>query len=209
MEEIEKTQITAEAVRPLLEIGVAAFTLPGQSESGDRHIIAPFAGGMVVAAVDGIGHGAEAAKVARIAQEVVRSYPAEALTLLIKRCHEELRGTRGVVMSIAAFNYAEKVMTWAGVGNVQGTLLSLDRHSQPHTLLVSMGTLGQQLGAVYPAKLPLRSGDTLIFSTDGVREDFSQRLNLKLSPQQLADDILARTVRHTDDALVLAARFLV
>lgn len=208
MEEIDKTK-TEEAVRPLLEIGVATFTLPGQTESGDLHVVAPFTGGIVVAVVDGIGHGAEAAKVARIAQEVVKNYPEEALTLLIKRCHEHLRGTRGVVMSIAAFNYAEKVMTWAGVGNVQGSLLSMDALSSPRTLLVSMGTLGQQLGAVYPTTVPLKPGDTLIFSTDGVREDFSRRLNLKQSPQQLATEILTRSGRQTDDALVLAGRFVV
>ena len=193
---------------PALDIGVAAFTKPGQNESGDLHIVAPFNGGTLVAVVDGIGHGAEAAKVARIAGKVLKSCPNKPLGALIKSCHEELHGTRGVVMSVAAFNHAEKVMTWAGVGNVQGNLISMDAMSQPRTLLLSGGTLGQQLGAVYPTTLTVKPGDTLIFTSDGIREDFYQGLNLKQPPQQLANDILARSVRGTDDAVVLVGRYL-
>lgn len=194
--------------RPALDIGVATFTKPGQNESGDLHIVTPFEGGTLVAVVDGIGHGEEAAKVARITGEVLKSSPGKPLGALIKSCHDELRGTRGVVMSTAVFNRAENVMIWAGVGNVQGTLMPMDKMSRPRTLLLSSGTLGQQLGAVYPTALAVRPGDTLIFTSDGVREDFYQGLNLRQSPQQLANDILTRSVRGTDDAVVLVGRWL-
>ena len=203
---MEEIKSRAEANRPLLDFGIAAFTLPGQSESGDRHIIAPFNGGVLVAVVDGIGHGSEAAKVARVTEEILKNHPDEELTPLLKRCHEGLRGTRGVVMSLAVINYAQKVMTWAGVGNVQGSLISMDTLTPPRTLLVSMGTLGQLLGAVYPTQVALKSGDTLVLSTDGVRENFIENLYMKQTPQQLADEIMVRSVRHTDDALVLVGR---
>jgi hypothetical protein len=195
-------------IQTALDLGVATLTLPGQQECGDRYVVAPFADGVLVAAVDGIGHGAEAAKAARIAGNILKSRPHETLVPLIRRCHDELRGTRGVVMSVASFNHLEMIMTWAGVGNVEGKLLSRDTLSQPRTLLLSVGTLGYQLGPIYPTAHPIKAGDTLIFSTDGVREDFGQHLNLKQSPQQLADDILARSARHTDDALVLVGRYL-
>lgn len=192
----------------VLDLGAATLTLPGQEECGDRYVIAPFADGILVAAVDGIGHGAEAAKVAGIAENILKSCPHDALVSLIKRCHEELRGTRGVVMSVASFNHSEMIMTWAGVGNVEGKLLSRDTLSQPRALLLSVGILGHQLGPIYPAVHSIKPGDTLIFSTDGVREDFDQHLNLKQSPQQLAEDIMVRSARHTDDALVLVGRYL-
>lgn len=191
-----------------LDLGIAALTLSGQEECGDRHIVAPFAKGVLVAVVDGIGHGTEAARAAKIAEGVLKSRPHEPLVPLISRCHEELRGTRGAVISMASINHVEKVMTWAGAGNVQGKLLSRDHRSQAQTLVLSVGTLGQQLAPIYPTVLPIKTGDTLIFSTDGVREDFDQRLNLKQSPQQLADEILARSARQTDDALVLVGRYL-
>lgn len=193
--------------RPLLDLGVATFTLPGEDGCGDQHVVMSFAGGVLVAVMDGVGHGAEAAKAAKIAAGILKSRPNEALAPLIKRCHEELRGTRGVVMSVASFNRLEKTMTWAGAGNVQGKLLSGDTFSQPKPLLLSVGILGHQVAPVYPTMLPIEHGDTLIFATDGIREDFDRQLNLKQSPQQLADDILARSARQTDEALVLVGRY--
>lgn len=191
-----------------LDLGVATLTLPGQEECGDRYVVAPFSDGVLVAAVDGIGHGAEAARAAEIAGNILKTRPHEALEPLLKRCHDELRGTRGVVMSVASFNHPEMIMTWAGVGNVEGKLLSRDSLSQPLILLLNVGTLGHQMGPIHPTAHSIKAGDTLIFSTDGVLEDFGQHLNLEQSPQQLADDIMARSARHTDDALVLVGRYL-
>jgi phosphoserine phosphatase RsbX len=54
----------------------------------------------------------------------------------------------------------------------------------------------------------LRSGDLLILATDGVRTGFTSQVRLSDPPQQVADDILARHGKSTDDALVLVARFL-
>lgn len=193
--------------RPVLDLGVATFTLPGEDECGDQHVVMSFAGGVLVAVMDGVGHGTEAAKAARIAKGILKSHPNEALVPLIERCHEALRDTRGVVMSVASFNHIEKTMMWAGAGNVQGKLLSGDTFSQPRTLLLSVGILGYQVASVYPTVLSIKSGDTLIFATDGIREDFDRQLNLKQSPQQLADDILARSARQTDEALVLVGRY--
>ena len=198
-----------EKTHSILDIGTAAFTLSGETESGDLHVVAPFAGGVLVAVVDGIGHGPEAAKVARIAKQVMKDYSHENLQSLIQRCHNALHGTRGVVMSLASFNHETKIMRWAGVGNVQGNLLPMDKLSQSKTLLLSMGTLGQQIGSVHPTEQAVKPGDTLVFTTDGIREDFPQGLNLKQPPQQLANDILARSARYTDDALVLVGRYVI
>jgi len=49
----------------LLEWGVAELVLPGQTESGDRYLVTPTPEGGLVAVVDGLGHGAEAAEAAK------------------------------------------------------------------------------------------------------------------------------------------------
>ena len=49
---------------PLLEWGVATRALEGQSESGDMAVVVPFDHGVLAAAVDGLGHGPEAARAA-------------------------------------------------------------------------------------------------------------------------------------------------
>src|SRR5438552_424629 len=50
-------------------------------------------------------------------------------------------------------------------------------------------------------------GDLLIFATDGIRGGFTEGLPTDATPQQLADEILARYGKGTDDALVLVARY--
>ena len=52
-------------------------------------------------------------------------------------------------------------------------------------------------------------GDTLIFATDGVGGDFLNEVLPQRDPAQaLADYILGRWGKQTDDALVLVARYV-
>src|SRR5919201_1803066 len=89
---------------PLIDWGAATLALPGQAESGDRHLVQPFPNGALVAAVDGLGHGPAAAAAAQIAIDILEEHAHEPLIALVRRCHEGLLNTRGVVMSLAAFN---------------------------------------------------------------------------------------------------------
>ena len=45
---------------------------------------------------------------------VLKENVQEPIIALVRRCHEELRATRGVVMSAAAFNVEYGLMTWQG-----------------------------------------------------------------------------------------------
>ncbi len=192
----------------MVKYGVAKFVLPGQGESGDRHLICCNENGVLVAAIDGIGHGEEAANVAKAATSILKSFINEPIISLVERCHEELRATRGVVLSLAFVDPAHGMMTWLGVGNVQGVLLRGDprRGNGQEVLLLRAGTVGSKLPALQAAVLPIAQGDTLIFATDGVRGDFSETLSARENPQIAADRILKTYGTGNDDALVLVAR---
>ncbi len=193
-----------------IEWGVATLTLPGQAESGDRYVVKPFPDGVLVAAIDGVGHGHEAATASKIAVTTLEMYSDESVLALLRRCHEELKKTRGVVLSLASYNVRESAMTWLGVGNVEGRLLRADPQAQPRqeSLLLRGGVVGGQLPNPYASLVPVARGDTLSFATDGVRSDFSEGLTVGEAPQRTADRILARYGKHTDDALVLVARYV-
>ncbi len=195
---------------PLVEWSVATLPLRGQAESGDGHLVQPFPDGVLMAAVDGLGHGNMAGCAAKIAVETLKDYAHESVLLLIKRCHERLRGTRGAVMSLASFNALDGTMTWLGVGNVEGLLLRVDSNANParECVLLRGGVVGYQLPSVRTSVIPLTRGDMLIFTTNGISSCFAQGLSLIDPPQQIADRILARYGKDTDDALVLVARFL-
>lgn len=194
--------------RPMLDCGVAARALDAPSGSGDRHVICPFPGGTLVGALDGIGHGREAADAALLAASILQEHAQEPVSTLLHRCHEGLRFGRGVVMSLASFRRDDGTMTWMGVGNVQGILLrAADRsHVAEASLTPRAGILGIHLPEFAMETLPVGRGDTLILATDGIHGDFSQSVGRSLAPQLIADVILGRSWKGTDDALVLVAR---
>lgn len=196
--------------RPVIEWGVAVLALPGEAESGDRHVVKPFSGGVLVAAVDGLGHGDEAAAAAKTAVRVLEDYSHESVLSLLLRCHEDLKRTRGVVLSLASFNVLDGTMTWLGVGNVEGRLLRADPIASPRQelLLLRGGVVGGQLVTPHASIIPVATGDMLIFATDGVRGDFSEGLSVGERPQQTADRIIVQYGKRTDDALVVAARYV-
>jgi hypothetical protein len=193
-----------------LEWGVAWRALPGEAISGDQSIVRMQPHGILVGVVDALGHGREAAAAAGKAIGILQRYAHEPLNSLVQRCHAELIGTRGVVMSLACFRTDENSMTWLGVGNVEGFLVSAEtRPPRSTTLLTRNGIVGAELSPkVNPWVVPLTRGDTLVFATDGVRPGFAAGLTLTESPQELADRILAGYAKETDDALVLVVRFL-
>ena len=192
---------------PFLEWGVAAQALAGEATSGDRHVMQAFPSGALVAVIDGLGHGEEAATAAEIAVTTLIGNAHESVITLLNRCHEQLRASRGVVMSMASFNTVEGTLTWAGVGNVEGVLRRAGTNVSDETLLLRGGIVGIQLPPLFASIIPVMPGDTLIFVTDGITPGFAEKLNLRDSPQELADCILTQHGKGTDDALVLIARY--
>jgi len=194
----------------IIEWGNASLTLAGEVESGDKHVVKVFPHGALLAVMDGLGHGKEAAAAANLAARILQTADKESLISLLKRCHECLRSTRGVVISLAAFNAVKETMTWVGVGNVEGVLLRADPAVDPRyeSLVLRSGVVGSRLPLLHGTIVPVMRGDTLIFATDGIRREFTQGLALGDGPQQLADKILGRHAKRTDDALVLVARYV-
>jgi negative regulator of sigma-B (phosphoserine phosphatase) len=192
----------------MVEYGVAKFVLPGQGESGDHHLVYGNRNGILVAAIDGIGHGEEAASASKAAAELLKSSADEPIISLVERCHEKLRATRGVVLSLAYIDTEHGMMTWLGVGNVQGVLMRADakKGNGRESLLLRAGVVGSQLPSLQATVLPIARGDTLFFATDGVRSDFSVTLSPRENPQRAADRILEQYRSGTDDALVLVSR---
>jgi len=200
----------AEEPHAVVDWAVATLALEGEDESGDLHVVSPFEGGALVAAIDGLGHGPEAAVAARSAAQALERDSAQPVTELLERCHQGLRGTRGAVITLASFNARASTMTWVGVGNIEATLLRADpRNGRPRESVMLVGGVpGHQLPTLRPNELPVSPGDTLVLATDGVRGGYLDLIAITDPPQQLADHLLFEYGKGTDDALVLVARYL-
>jgi serine phosphatase RsbU (regulator of sigma subunit) len=190
-----------------LEWSTAAATMPGETESGDRYWAGAVANGMMFAVIDGLGHGRAAAAASDVAIATLERHIGDPLIELLRRCHESLRGTRGVAMSLALFNTEDAMLTWIGVGNVEGTLLRRDAELPSHKLLLRNGVVGIQLPTLRAGELAVQSGDILAMATDGVTTERPLRISMDGRIESMADGILASACKGTDDALVLVARY--
>lgn len=196
-----------------LEWTVRCRPLGGAMESGDACIIVPTPGGVLAAVVDGLGHGVPAAKAASAATELISTLAGAPLETIFARCHIHLHGTRGVVASLAAFDEESSSVTWAGVGNVEGVMLRRQNDGITRdSLTLRGGVLGGQIPKIRCSSLPILPGDLLILTTDGIRPGFAQGISpyesiLYQSIEEIADGIVARFARSTDDVLVLVSRW--
>jgi negative regulator of sigma-B (phosphoserine phosphatase) len=193
----------------LVEVGVAGRALPGEFVSGDVHLVAPYPGGVLLAAIDGLGHGSEAAEAARAASASLAEDPAADLSDLLVRTHGRLARTRGAVISLATITEFDSGLTWLGVGNVEGTVVHAEDDARPPTesILLLGGVVGYQLPRLRPSTTTLAVGDLLVMTTDGIRAGYLNGLDVDTAAQELADEILDGFAKGNDDAMVLVARF--
>jgi phosphoserine phosphatase RsbX len=198
------------AARESVEWGVATRCRRGEAMSGDLAVVTLLPAGALVAGIDGLGHGREAARAASKAAEVVRQSSNQDLVPLVHRCHAALRGTRGAAISLAFVSPSNSEMTWLGVGNVEGRVLSGDPSAtRPKgSLGLERGVPGYELPTMRTATVDVRPGDVLVFATDGIESAFADPPDISGSPQAISERILADHWKRPDDALVVAVRYL-
>ncbi|HWL18226.1 MAG TPA: SpoIIE family protein phosphatase [Bradyrhizobium sp.] len=194
----------------VVEWGVSHRPILGEAESGDLHVIVPFPGGVLAGAIDGLGHGADATLAARRAAAVLTAEAGRPVHRLVESCHAALRGTCGVVLTIASIDAAANRLTWVGVGNVEAVLWRANESMGPRreTIVSRGGIVGYLLPRLREVTLPIFRGDMLVFATDGIRRDFAFTSPLDRPPQEHATSVLDTYGKTSDDALVLILRYL-
>jgi negative regulator of sigma-B (phosphoserine phosphatase) len=192
----------------VLERGVAGLAHEGERRSGDVAVFAPSSRGGLVAVIDGLGHGDAAADAAEAAAEVIKAYADDPPQRLLERCHEELRRTRGAVMTLAWFDLGARTMEWTGVGNVEARLMRAAADGRFDSPVVLGGVVGYNLPQVRLSTVGIEPGDTVALATDGVAADYSVSLARGVAAQELAERVLERHGKGTDDALAVVVRYL-
>ena len=188
---------------------MAERALPGEYRSGDRAVLVAFEGGALVAAIDGLGHGEEAAQAADIAAELLAANPAEEPVRLLEACHAALARTRGAVMTLAWFDLVEGSLSWTGVGNVEGRLVhgSAGPHAPTEGALTKGGVVGYNLPSIRVTGTDLEEGDVIVLATDGIDSGFARAITPSAPAQAIARRILSLHGKDSDDALVVVVRY--
>ncbi|HTZ52505.1 MAG TPA: SpoIIE family protein phosphatase [Spirochaetia bacterium] len=195
----------------IVDYGMAMSARDGEIVTGDRCVVRAHPGGVILAVIDGLGHGGDAAAAADIAAQVVQTHPGLDIVDIVNACHARLRSSRGVVMTLVSITPGARILTAVGVGNVQGMIVrrndSADRPARDFILLRG-GVVGHLLPPLRPSVMQVTPGDLFVLATDGVSIEFMTEARFAQPPEGIAERILGRHAVHTDDALVLVARYI-
>ncbi|MGE2817670.1 SpoIIE family protein phosphatase [Mycobacterium heidelbergense] len=193
-----------------IEWARAGRPLPSEVTSGDRGLAFDINGeAALFGVIDGLGHGPAAAAAALRAIDALEAARGERLEVLIQLCHRLLGGTRGAAMTLARVDFAESTLTWTGVGNVTANLLAKDAagiHVRSSARLAA-GIVGYRIPEIKPAQvISIRAGDLIVLATDGINEEHLDHLDFAATATSIAEEILTKYAKESDDAMVLAAR---
>ncbi len=177
----------------------------GQAVSGDVFLVEQFdPHGLHIAVIDGLGGGEEAARAAHAAAAVIRAHPMTEPLDLIRQSHTALHGTRGAVIGILTLNLLQHAVTYVGVGNI-GVQVYSSYSIKP---ISKNGILGYRLPQLLKLTYTYNSGDTFVVYSDGISSRFALDTQIHQSqpPQELAELILERYGKLSDDATVVVVR---
>ena len=184
--------------------------LEGQIECGDQYFIKELADCILIAVVDGLGHGAEAAFAAKKAIQTLDAHANESIETLFKLCNEALCLTRGAAMTIFKIDTRYK-LTYMGIGNVMGACWKINESGKLiHNLIVlDPGIVGSRLFPSMQVKeIAMSPGDTFILATDGIKIQFESEPPKVESPEKIAKHIFNTYRNKNDDGLILVAQLL-
>jgi negative regulator of sigma-B (phosphoserine phosphatase) len=193
----------------VIEWGVAGRPKEGESESGDQYVVRLSDHAALVAIIDGLGHGAEAATAALVAARLLEAGSGQAVESLLQQCHDALRSLRGVALGIVTIDAPRQQLCWTGIGNIEAMLLRADPMGRDRVerFVPRAGIVGHRLPPLRMDRRALMTDDLIILATDGIRQDFSASPRVGASCQALADSILGQFGKASDDALVLVLRY--
>jgi hypothetical protein len=185
-------------------IGVGAARRPafGESVCGDAYWVGRAPAGVLVALVDGLGHGVEAAEAAEVFCAYTERNAQAPVGDILVGASRELARTRGAVAALARIDLAARVLEFAGVGNI-GVKVQARR---AFAAFSCPGMLGRPLRQVRSFRFELADGDLVVLHSDGLRAP------LDLEPHATGDlDALASALVEAhgthDDASCVVIRF--
>ena len=189
-------------------VHTAAVSEPvqGEIECGDGWGQRRFPDSLVLMVVDGLGHGTLAAEAAREAERVVAESRTDSPVQILQDIHDALRKTRGAAVAVARIREGKGLISYAGVGNISGCVVSprVSRSMASHN-----GTVGHQMPRVQEFTYPWNADSVVIMHSDGLtsRWDLERYPGIWTKHPSLVSAVLHRDFwRRRDDVTVLAAK---
>lgn len=186
----------------LQQVGFYARAMPSESLCGDACAVWATSDRLVIALVDGLGHGDGAAHAANVALSHIGARLDATCAEIFHACDQGMRHTRGAALALAIIEPVFNRLTLATVGNVRAVLLSGDKELH---LGGARGIVGAGYDGLAPEVKTLQLGDTLLLYSDGLDEflPLGELLRPKQTPKCMAEQAVTRWAKENDDAAFL------
>lgn len=191
---------------PAIEARAVCVPVAGERDCGDSWLVLERRDHTIVAVVDGLGHGPEAAAASSEAVRVIRERPDASPGALVDAAHGALRSTRGAAIAIADVRPSRGKVAFAGVGNISA---AIHARSGPRNLASHNGTVGHVMRKVQEFEYDWSDDAALVMHSDGI----NTRWRLEGYPgiarhdaSLLAAVLFRDAARGRDDATVVVAR---
>ncbi len=181
----------------------------GEDVCADHCVVKEAGDKVLIAVIDGLGHGVKANEASKYAVSTLENFKGESVIDLVNQCHRNLKNTRGAVMSLCVIDCNERILTWLGVGNVEGLLVrgNAQKRQRSENIILRGGVVGYELPSLKASLIPFAAGDMLIFTTDGVDRDYWDDVIVNDNPLEMVKKISRKYFKDTDDALIMALEF--
>ena len=152
------------------QFGAICLAVAGEIECGDTWRIAERSDVMAILVADGLGHGALAATASRAAAAAFIERPFESPSEIMQRLHNALSGGRGAAAACAAVNPESGRVTYAGIGNIAGCVLTAERS---RGMVSHNGILGVQVLRRQEFEYDLPKASRVVMHSDGMSARWS------------------------------------
>jgi phosphoserine phosphatase RsbX len=167
----------------------------GLTICGDSFVIEERDGSFLVAVIDGLGHGYESWVAASTAVDVIRASVDLSVDGIVRRCHQELRVTRGAAIGVLKVD-ASGAGEFCGVGNIEVQAI----HGSSPSIFCLAGIVGHNLRTSKVMPVLMRPGDIYCLMSDGVSSRGNFKSCLPGDPESVARRIVEQWGRAHDDA---------
>lgn len=152
------------------EIGAICIAVAGEIECGDTWRIAQRGDTMAMMLADGLGHGPLAATASRAAAAAFISQPFDSPADLMQRLHHALAGGRGAAAACAVLSYETGRVSYSGIGNIAGRVVSSARS---RGMVSHNGILGVRLPRKQEFQYICEPGSRVVMHSDGMSARWS------------------------------------
>lgn len=177
-----------------------------ECHSGDALVVRHCSNKLLLAVIDGTGHGEVAHQVSNRLATYLNNMPLMEPTRILEELHEYIKPSIGASVGVALINTEQVTMEFAGVGNISAYVLSQNDVS----FVSNDGVIGGQYRRCTSHKTTLKAGDLIVIHSDGIQSRFYTQYQ-QGQKQQSAGVFLTYIFKYFakehDDASCIVYRF--